>query len=130
MVISTGRRTPQHDTVIALLAAADHFLSARAIRDQLAATDRPVSLATVYRTLRELTEAGTVDRIHAATGETFYHLRGDDQDSYLVCRSCGVAVPISTDATQSRVAAAATAHGFTDVTVTVNITAMCPDCSA
>ncbi|MFT3862304.1 Fur family transcriptional regulator [Micropruina sp.] len=129
MVSSIRKPTPQQDAVVALLAAADHFLSARTIRDQLAASERPVSLATVYRTLRELTEAGTVDRTHAATGETSYHLRGDGHHSYLVCRSCGVAVPISTESTRTRVAATATARGFTDVTVTVDITAVCPDCS-
>lgn len=130
MEISASRRTPQHDAVIALLAAADHFLSARTIRDELAGASRPVSLATVYRTLRELTDARTVDRVHSSTGETLYHLRDRVHDSYLVCRSCGVAVPISTDSTQSRAAAAATAHGFTEVIVTVDITAMCPACSA
>ncbi|MFT4296180.1 MAG: Fur family transcriptional regulator [Micropruina sp.] len=130
MVTPTRRGTPQQDAVIALLAAADHFLSARMIRDELAGSDRPVSLATVYRTLRELTEARTVDRVHSATGETLYHLRDRVDGGYLVCRSCGVAVPISTESTRSRAAVVATARGFTDVVVTVDVTAVCPDCSA
>lgn len=121
--------SPQHDAVVDLLGSVGCFLSARAIRDRLGTSARPVSLPTVYRALRDLATSGHLHRVFGPTGEALYHLRADDSQSCLRCRRCGFAVPIHTDLRQSWATIVSTAYGFADVTVSLQLTGVCARCS-
>ena len=53
-----------------------------------------VGLATVYRTLQRLAEAGEVDMLRTEDGEAIYRRCSDTHHHHLVCRSCGATVEV------------------------------------
>ncbi len=54
-----------------------------------------VGLATVYRSLQALVEAGEVDTVKADGGESAFRLCSSQHHHHLVCRQCGRTVEIT-----------------------------------
>jgi Fur family ferric uptake transcriptional regulator len=97
--------------------------------DDLRAGGDRVGLATVYRTLQAMTEAGELDVLRSDDGETLYRQCGPTHHHHLVCRSCGVTVEVEGPAVEKWAVRAADAHGFTDVTHVVELFGLCASCS-
>ena len=125
----TGLRpTRQRLAVAEVLASFDDFRSAQGIHELLARTDTPVGLATVYRTLQRLAEAGEVDMLRTEDGEAIYRRCSDSHHPHLVCRGCGRTVEVEGPAVERWTRAIATEHGFSDVSHTLEIFGTCPGC--
>jgi len=122
------RITRQRLAVSEVLATLDDFLSAQQLHDLLSARGHSVGLTTVYRTVQAMAEAGEVDVVKQADGESVYRrCVSEDHHHHLVCRVCGRAVEVEEPTVESWAAAVAKNHGFTDVTHTVEIFGICPD---
>jgi Fur family transcriptional regulator, ferric uptake regulator len=125
------RRTRQRAAVNEVLDEVDDFVSAQELHQMLRARGSQVGLATVYRALQTLADDGRVDVLRSDAGEAVYR-RCDQPDHHhhLVCRSCGAAVEISRPAVEAWAEDVARAHGYVDVTHTVEIFGLCPRCAA
>jgi Fur family transcriptional regulator, ferric uptake regulator len=125
------RRTRQRAAVDEVLDEVDDFISAQELHQMLRARGSQVGLATVYRALQTLADDGRVDVLRSDAGEAVYR-RCDQPDHHhhLVCRSCGAAVEISRPAVEAWAEDVARAHGYVDVTHTVEIFGLCPRCAA
>ncbi|MFT4262338.1 MAG: Fur family transcriptional regulator [Nocardioides sp.] len=123
------RPTRQRLAVSAALGEAAGFSSAQEIRDALARRGEPVGLATVYRTLAALAEAGEVDMMRTEDGEAIYRRCSGTHHHHLVCRACGRAVEVEGPAVERWAGAVATEHGFTDVSHTLELVGVCGDCA-
>jgi Fur family ferric uptake transcriptional regulator len=122
------RNTRQRQAVGEVLATLDDFLSAQQLHELLSARGHSVGLTTVYRTVQSMAEAGEVDVVKRADGESVYRrCVSADHHHHLVCRICGRAVEVEEPTVESWAAAVAKKHGFTDVTHTVEIFGICPD---
>ncbi len=106
----------------------DDFRSAQAMHDLLRTRGEKVGLATVYRTLQSLAEAGEVDVLRAADGDVVYRRCSPVHHHHLVCRDCGRTVEIEGPAVERWADRTAAAHGFTEVSHTVEIFGRCPAC--
>jgi Fur family ferric uptake transcriptional regulator len=96
----------------------------------LIGTGTRVGLATVYRNLQSLVDAGEVDVLHTGEGEAMYRLcEADDHHHHLVCRRCGHSVELVADDVEAWADRVGRRHGFADVTHTVEIFGLCSDCS-
>jgi Fur family ferric uptake transcriptional regulator len=127
---SVARRSTRQQTVVReLVAELDALTSAQDIHQMLRARGETVGLATVYRTLQALSEADEVDSVRNESGEVLYRQCSDKHHHHLVCRSCGRAVELTGPAVERWADKAAAEHGFTDVSHTVEIFGLCPDCS-
>ena len=122
------RPTRQRLAVAEVLASFDDFRSAQDIHELLASTGNPVGLATVYRTLQRLAEAGEVDMLRTEDGEAIYRRCSDSHHHHLVCRGCGRTVEVEGPVVERWTRAIATEHGFADVSHTLEIFGTCPDC--
>lgn len=89
-----GRSTPQKEAVQRALKEAEGFVSAQQLHQLLADDGYPVGLATVYRQLNALTEAGAADAIPATSGQLFRACEPDEHHHHLVCEECGTAAEI------------------------------------
>ena len=129
--VSEQRRTRQRAAVDEVLDEVDDFVSAQELHQMLRARGSRVGLATVYRALQTLADHGRVDVLRSDAGEAVYR-RCDQPDHHhhLVCRSCGAAVEISRPAVEAWAEDVARAHGYVDVTHTVEIFGLCPRCAA
>ena len=91
----TGRRdTRQRRALRDHLASSAAFTSAQQVYDDLRASGDRVGLATVYRTLQAMAEAGEVDTLRTDDGEVLFRKCRPTHHHHLVCRSCGLTVEI------------------------------------
>ena len=127
----SGPRTPrQRRAVEAALRRTADFVSAQDLHLTLREAGERVGLATVYRTLGLMAETGAVDMIRAEDGEARYRLcASEDHHHHLVCRECGRTVEVEEPDAERWAERMASAHGFTDVSHTLEIFGLCAECS-
>lgn len=124
------RSTRQRAAVIAALDEIDDFRSSQELHDYLRHKGENVGLTTVYRTLTALAAADEVDTIVREDGESVYRRCSGTHHHHLVCRDCGRTVEIVGPAVEKWATAKADEHGFTDVSHTLELFGVCPECSS
>ncbi len=122
------RATRQRAAVSDLLAELSDFRSAQDIHHLLRGQGDGIGLSTVYRTLQTLAEAGEVDTIQTAEGESVYRKCSDLHHHHLVCRECGYTVEVAGPAVERWADRTAAENGFTDVSHTLEIFGLCAEC--
>jgi Fur family transcriptional regulator, ferric uptake regulator len=123
------RRTRQRAAVNGILAVLDEFRTAQQIHDELLHHGDRVGLATVYRTLQAMTDAGELDAIRTSDGETAYRRCTTGHHHHLVCRNCGRTVEVSGPAVETWATAVAEEHGFRDISHDLEIFGTCGNCA-
>jgi Fur family transcriptional regulator, ferric uptake regulator len=123
-----GRPTRQRRAVAEVLATFSDFRSAQEIHELLAQRGEAVGLATVYRTLQRLAEAGEVDLLRTEDGEAIYRRCSPAHHHHLVCRACGATVEVEGPAVERWTRAIAEEHGYADVSHTLEIFGVCDTC--
>lgn len=127
---SAVRATRQRAAISALLENLDEFRSAQELHDELRRAGEGIGLTTVYRTLQSMAAAGLVDNLRTDSGETVYRRCSAHHHHHLVCRTCGTTVEVSGGDVEAWAADIAHAHGFSDVSHTIEIFGLCGDCTA
>lgn len=126
---TTGvRPTRQRLAVRQVLDSADDFRSAQDIHDALRREGERVGLATVYRALQSLVEAGEVDVLKTDAGEAVYRRCSTHHHHHLVCRECGRTVEIEGPAVERWATAVALEHGYEDASHTLELFGTCSPC--
>jgi Fur family ferric uptake transcriptional regulator len=124
------RETRQRRVVREHLSDTESFVSAQQLHEDLRSGGDKVGLATVYRTLQAMAEAGEVDSIRTDDGETLYRKCGPTHHHHLVCRNCGITVELDGPSVERWAVQAANEHGFTDVKHVVELFGVCAACAA
>jgi len=122
------RPTRQRRAVAEALASFDDFRSAQEIHTLLGERGENVGLATVYRTLQKLSEAGEVDMLRTEDGEAIYRACSATHHHHLVCRSCGATVEVEGPAVEKWTRSIAEQHGYADISHTLEIFGTCARC--
>jgi Fur family transcriptional regulator, ferric uptake regulator len=122
------RRTRQRAAVEEMLSDRHDFRTAQQIHDDLRHHGERVGLATVYRTLQLMTDAGELDVIRTNEGETAYRRCSTGHHHHLVCRVCGRTVEVSGPAVERWANAVATEHGFREISHDLEIFGTCDTC--
>jgi Fur family ferric uptake transcriptional regulator len=122
------RSTRQKAAINAALQQADEFLTAQELHDRLRSQGERVGLATVYRSLQALSDAGEVDQLRTDDGETAYRRCSRGHHHHLVCRACGRTVEVEGPAVEKWAEAIAAEHGYVNVAHTVEIFGTCAAC--
>jgi Fur family ferric uptake transcriptional regulator len=110
------------------LATSGDFRSAQDIHAAIRANGAKVGLATVYRALQTLVDAGTADVLRTDAGESVYRACGSTHHHHLVCRSCGKTVEVRGPAVETWADDLAAQHGFVDVNHTLELFGVCSAC--
>lgn len=125
------RMTRQRSAVAELLADVDDFRSAQQLHELLRGRGNEIGLATVYRTLQTLADAGEVDVLRAEDGEALYRqCSRREHHHHLVCRRCGTAEEIDGPGVEAWAEAVGAAHGFSDIVHTMELSGICASCAA
>lgn len=85
------RITPQREAIRALFTPQGNPLSPAEILEQAQRTISTLSLATVYRTLRVLEDAGEIVPVEFPGEPARYELAGKAHHHHFCCESCGKA---------------------------------------
>lgn len=125
------RRTRQRVAVAEALADTREFHTAQQVHELLASRGEQVALATVYRTLASLAEAGEIDSIRTPEGHTAYRSCEGHRvhHHHLLCRRCGETVEVEFPGFERTVSMIADAAGFTQVDHAVELYGLCRTCS-
>jgi Fe2+ or Zn2+ uptake regulation protein len=86
-----GRMTPQRRLIIGLLERANDHLDAEGLYHLAHERDRSISLATVYRTLNVLKDAGLIEQRYFSRehGREYYEPSGASEHYHFTCKMCG-----------------------------------------
>ena len=125
-----ARNTRQRRIIKATMEELGDFISAQDLHLTLANRKEQVSLATTYRVLQSLANAGELDSVKGIEGETLYrHCQVKDDHHHLLCRRCGTAIELEAPALEDWALAMGKQHGFSELEHVVEVTGYCPDCT-
>ncbi len=123
------RETRQRSAVRSVLEPGGGFRSAQQLHAQLREEGDAVGLATVYRTLQALADAGEIDVLRRPDGESVYRQCSTGHHHHLVCRGCGFTVEIEGPTVESWASRTAQSHGFAEIEHTLEIFGTCATCA-
>ncbi len=113
----------------------DHFLRCRdhvsidELLTRVRKRNKRVGYATVYRTLKMLTESGVVQEHKFGDGHTRYELADEDaHHDHLICLSCGNITEFEEPAVEALQDRIATRHGFEVTAHKHELYGTCADC--
>jgi Fur family transcriptional regulator, ferric uptake regulator len=120
-----ARTTRQRTAVLAALRRAPEPLSAQDLHADLG---RSVGLATVYRALQGLVDAGRVDVFRRDTGEALFRLCNPVHHHHLVCERCGRVEEIDACEVELWASRVARRHGFSITGHQADVFGVCEAC--
>ena len=127
------RLTPQRLRVLNLFEnfGSGNHLSAEEIHAELLSSNSKVSLATIYRTLRLLVEMGFLHELELSEGVHRYELLSNDfpDHHHLICIRCGRTEEFENHQVLEAGRIAAEKNGFKLIESSLNVRAICPNCS-
>lgn len=125
------RKTKQRDAIMAIMADETDFRSAQQVHTALVVAGQTVGLATVYRNLQALTEAGELDSLRSEEGETLYRRCAKRRHHHhLVCRNCGYTVDIQDDQLEQWIGKIARRYKFSDIEHMADVFGLCESCES
>lgn len=125
------KSTRQRSLILEIFYSVGGHLSAEELLELVRAEDPKISQATVYRTLRLLTECGLAEpRNFGGDGQTRYEIATDDHHDHLICTKCGTIVEFEDDEIEELQERVARAHGFEMTHHKMELYGICPTCQA
>jgi Fur family ferric uptake transcriptional regulator len=124
-----ARSTRQKRALASLLDESAGFRSAQDFYAELRGRGENVGLTTIYNQLGSLAESGEVDAVRTDAGEMlFRRCASAAHHHHLLCRSCGRTVEVEGPEVERWADRVARKHGFIDVTHTLEVVGLCPEC--
>lgn len=122
------RNTPQKQAVKHALGEATGFVSAQQLHQTLKAHGSTIGLATVYRTLADLAQAGEADSLPSKDAEVLYRACTTSHHHHLICRKCGLTLEIEAQNLEKWADQVASEHGFSQPSHNIDIFGVCANC--
>lgn len=123
------RVTEQRATVLAAMMREAGDATAQSLHERLRARHPKLGLATVYRTLGSLAEAGVLDTLQHGHG-ICYRWCAPGHHHHLTCRRCHAVVELRECDVDDWATRMGATHDFTDVQHTVELTGLCARCAS
>ncbi len=123
------RMSKQRREVMDNLAKHPVFRSAQDVHASLALSGSRTGLATVYRNLQVLEEAGQIDALRSRSGEMLYRIcEAEEHHHHLVCTKCGRAEEVELDGMEQAIQDLAVSHGYELLDHTLELVGVCRQC--
>jgi len=106
------RMTDQRRVIARVLSAADDHPDVEEVHRRATEMDAEISIATVYRTLRLLEEAGILERHDFGDGRSRYEETGDDHHDHLIDVRTGKVIEFHNDKIEALQEKIARQHGM------------------
>ncbi|XXJ19300.1 Fur family transcriptional regulator [Desulfovibrio caledoniensis] len=123
------KMTPQRRVILDTLLRKNDHLSSEELYALVKKRDASIGQATVYRTLKLLSDSGLIEPLDFADGVTRYEpCYGKDHHDHLICEQCGKNIEIVDEVIERRQEQLAQEHGFTLIRHKMYLYGLCPDC--
>ena len=128
--LSPGLRpTRQRRAILQAVAAEPRPVSAQDLHAHLRSAGESAGLATVYRTLQALADAGVLRTFQTPTGEVAYKVCEPGHHHHLICTRCGRVEEIPSCEVEDWAAAVAKRRGFSVSSHQADIYGVCARCA-
>lgn len=125
------RVTPQRAVILETVAHMQGHSSAQTVYAQARSQLPGLNLATVYRTLETLNEAGLIDLLSTSTDSMRFSMHDDQNPHYhLVCSHCGSVQDVPPEKFQSLADAMKECYGFQLDVQNFTLSGLCAACTA
>lgn len=120
----------QRDVIAEVFFKAGGHLSVEELLAEVRKVDRDVSQATVYRTMRLLTECGLAEPRQFGGGQMRYEVsnKAGEHHDHLICTRCGLIVEFVEQRIEKLQDAVAAKHGFVVTDHKMELYGLCPRC--
>lgn len=122
------RLTPQRILILDTIKAAGGHLTAEQIHLQVAARLPALNVATIYRTLQWLHEAGMISATDVGEGSLIYEYRAGNPHHHLICEQCRQVIEIDHEVMVALEAELHTRYGFSAQLEHLAIFGRCSGC--
>jgi Fur family ferric uptake transcriptional regulator len=122
------RPTPARVAVLGELSREPDDVTAQRLHSRLRQRGTRLGLATVYRTLDALAEAGVIDTLRHHPGEACYRLCGEEHHHHLLCARCHRVVEIVDCRLERWLERVSADHGFLATGHRLEIDGLCGAC--
>jgi len=122
------RATPQRVRVLDELLRERNDVTAQQLHDRLRGHGQRIGLATVYRALDALAEAGVVEPLSHFRDALCYRVCRDGHHHHLVCTQCHSVVELHDCELEEPLAHAAAEYGFVATSHHLEVTGVCSAC--
>lgn len=124
------RNTRQREVLTEIFFASDRHFSLEELLALAREKDDNIGYATVYRTLKLLTELGLAQERHFSDGQTRYEASDGLHHDHLICTECGAIVEFEEDRIEQLQEEVASRYGYALVTHRMELYGVCPNCRA
>lgn len=124
------RSTRQREAIVRAMERVGRPITAQALHAKLNRPGHGPGLATIYRTLQALEQAGYARTFPAGDGEASYKLCHPGHHHHLVCEACGLVVEIPSCEIEAWAARAARRRGFTVSSHQADVFGLCEVCAS
>ena len=123
------KATRQRDLIVDTFFSTDGHLSVDELLEKAKQRDATLGAATVYRTMKILTDAGLASARHFEGGQTRYEAALDrHHHDHLICTSCGTIVEFENERIEELQDRVAGEHGFTVTHHKMELYGLCKEC--
>jgi Fur family ferric uptake transcriptional regulator len=122
------RPTQQRVAVATELMGETNDVTAQELYARLRRDGGTLGLATVYRTLGQLADAGVIDALSHHPGALCYRWCGDEHHHHFVCTSCHRIVELSDCELEPWLDRLGERHGFVATGHRLEVAGLCADC--
>lgn len=123
------RSTEQRRVIVDTFAGAQSHLTIEELLALVKRRDPRIGYATVYRTLKMLSESGIANELHFGDGFARYELREAlSHHDHLICTNCGAIVEFEEPGIEQLQEQVAERHGFVVTSHRHELYGLCPSC--
>jgi len=125
------KQTRQRDLIVDTFFSAPGHLSIDELLARVQSRDRNIGAATVYRTMKILSEAGLASARHFDDGQTRYEAALDrHHHDHLICTECHTIIEFENERIEELQDTVAAEHGFTVTRHKLELYGLCSPCRA
>ncbi|MBQ46770.1 MAG: transcriptional repressor [Zetaproteobacteria bacterium] len=124
------KQTKQRKAIVEYFLEMENHLSAEELYDHIRKSGDHIGLATIYRTLTLLKEAGLVEQNQFIENKTVYETRHpDSHHDHLICMKCGKIIEFEDNEIEDLQKKVAINHNFKLVSHSLDLFGFCEACS-
>jgi len=122
------RVTEQRVTVLTAMLAEPNDVTAQGLYERLRPASPNLGMATVYRTLNALADAGVLDRLHHDASAACYRYCTPGHHHHLTCRACHTVVELRDCDLKAWTTRLGRRYGFRSVSHSLELEGICNAC--
>lgn len=125
------KMTPQRRLILDVFLRDEGHLASEELYHKVKEEDKSIGQATVYRTLKLLSESGLAKEVHFGDGVTRYEQKyGSAHHDHIICERCGKTLEVMDEDIERLQEKLAAAHGFELTGHKMYLYGVCADCRA